>query len=131
MTIEGNGTAIGWQSIKAINGIEVQVSRGAAVGTLTAVPGDTLFDFVDEAGHTSRGRVRDYLVSRADFEAIVGDGLKPERGDKFVETVADYSRTFEAAELGDEVFRWWDKSGLVLRIHTVETFKVTTTTAGA
>ena len=131
MTIESNASAVAWKSIKAINGVEVTLSRGAAVGTVTAVPGDTLVDTVTEDGQTVRGKVRDFLVSRSDFEAIIGDGEKPERGDKIVETVADFDRTFEAIDLGDEVSRWWDKAGQVLRIHTAEVEKVTTTTAGA
>lgn len=131
MTIESNATAIAWQSVKAINGVEVTLSRGAAVGSVTAVPGDTLVDVQTEDGQTVRGKVRDFLVSRSDFESIIGIGEKPERGDRFVEMVADFERTFDAIELGGEVSRWWDKSGQVLRVHTVEVSKATTTTAGA
>lgn len=131
MTIESRGTAIAFQSLKAISGVTVRIERGAAVGNTTAVPGDTVFEQEQEDGSTVRLKVRDFIVSRSDFETIIGAGEKPERGDKIIEQVAGFDRTFEAMELGDEVFRWWDKAGQTLRIHTVETSKATTTTSGA
>ncbi len=127
MSIEERAHAVGWQSAKAISGVSVEISRGAAVGIVTAVPSDTEVEQEEEGGLTVTLRVRDYLVGRLDFEAIVGAGEKPQRGDAIVETVASYDRTFEVIELGGETFRWWDKSGSVLRIHTVEVSKVTTT----
>lgn len=117
--------------MKLVAGVSVTVARGVSTGTLTAVPALTQIEVQAEDDHTVRLKVRDYLVGRNDFEAIVGVGEKPDRGDKFTEIIADYSRDFEAKEVGGEVSRWWDKGGEVLRIHTVETTKDTTTTVGA
>jgi hypothetical protein len=133
MTIQSRGESAGWLSLKAVAGVSITFTRASSskTGTFTAVPGDTIVEQVDETGQTVRLKVRDYLVSRTDFEGIVGAGLDPERLDEFIEQVADYDRTYRTIELGGEVSRWWDKSGQVLRIHTTEISKETTTTAGA
>ena len=133
MTIQSRGESAGWLSLKAVAGVSITFTRASSskTGSITAVPGDTIVEQVDETGQTVRLKVRDYLVSRTDFEGIVGAGLDPERLDEFIEQVADYDRTYRTIELGGEVSRWWGKSGQVLRIHTTEISKETTTTAGA
>jgi hypothetical protein len=133
MSIQSDAAAIGWQSVQDVSGVSVTVERpgGGGPTAATVVAGDTIVEAMDEQGQSVKLKVRDYLIERTVFEAIVGAGEKPDRGDLFVETVADYSRTYAAIELAGEVSRWWDKNGLVLRIHTVETGQVTTTTAGA
>jgi len=133
MTVQANATAVAWQSMKAVSGVSVTIERPGVGGptALTAVPADTIVETQNDEGQTVRLKVRDYLVARSEFEAIAGAGEKPKRGDLIVETVADYTREFTTIELAGESSRWWDKGGLVLRIHTSETEKVTTTTAGA
>jgi hypothetical protein len=131
MTMQDRATLATFKTLRRVAGVSVTINRGVSTGTVVAVPGDTLVDRQDEDGGTVRAKVRDYIVLRSDFEGVVGAGEKPIRGDKFVEVVADYTRTFETIELAGEIFRWWDKGGQVLRIHTVEAEKVTTTTGGA
>ena len=135
MSLQSNASAIGWASIKAVSGVDVDLSRsgGGGPSSIVAVPGDTMVDQMNADGQTVRMKVRDYIVGRSEFEAIIGAGEKPDRGDVIVETVGDYSRTYEAIELGGEVSRWWDKDGTAIRIHTTETAQetTTTTTAGA
>lgn len=103
-----------------MSGVSVTVSRGVLSDTLTAIPGDTIVEAEDEESNRVKMKVRDYLIDRAEFEAIVGAGEKPKRGDSIVEVVADFTRTFEVIEVGGESSRWWDKAGQVLRVHTVE-----------
>ena len=129
MTIESRATLAAFTTLKNVAGVQVTIRRGASSAVVTAVPGDTLVDQQDDDGRTVRLKVRDYIVKRTDFETAVGVvGGDPLRGDEFDETVADYTRTFVTAELSGEISRWWDKSGQVLRIHTVETEKITTST---
>ena len=129
-TIESRASLIAWNSAKRIGGKSVQYSRGVAVGTLTAIPGDTLFIVEDEDNQQVRVKGRDYTAKRTDIETVIGAGEVPRRGDTITETVADYSRTFRVIEVAGEAFSWWDKAGQIYRIHVVEVSKVTTT-AGA
>lgn len=134
MSLQSNASAVGWTSIKTVSGVDVDLSRsgGGGPSSIVAVAGDTMMEVMDAEGQTVRLKVRDYIVGRAEFEAIIGSGEKPDRGDVIVETVGGFSRTYEAIEVGGEVSRWWDKSGIAIRIHTTETAQATTTTtAGA
>jgi hypothetical protein len=131
-TIESRAGLVAFTSAQRMSGVPVIYSRGVTTGTIAlAVPGDTLVEVVDEEGFSVKLKVRDYIVRRSDLEAILGAGEEPQRGDTIEETVADYDRTFDVFEVGGEVFRWWDKTGQVFRIHSVEVSKVTTTTTGA
>lgn len=129
MTMQSRAALVGFTTLKKVAGVSITIRRGVSSAIVTAVPGDTLVDQEADDGRTVRLKIRDYIVLRTDFEAAVGVvGGDPARGDQFDETVADYTRTYEAIELGGEISRWWDKSGQVLRIHTIETIKITTTT---
>ncbi len=133
MTIQGRAELAGWLTIRRVSGVAVTYSRPspALSGPLTVVPGDTLVEAIEDSGTSVKLKVRDYLIRRSELEAILGAGEEPTRGDSIIETVADYSRTFDLIELGGEAFRWWTKGGLVYRVHTVEVEKVTTTTTTA
>lgn len=129
MTMESRATLAAFRTLKRVSGVTITIRRGVLSGEVTAVAGDTIVEREDESDLlTSRMKIRDYLVETQAFESIVGAGEKPKRGDEFIEVVAGHTRTFQAMELSGETFRWWDKAGQVLRIHTVETEAVTTTT---
>ncbi len=125
---QSRAMAAHWQSLKAVAGESVVLSRGASTGNVVVVPAETGYEQEAEEGQTVRMKQRDFLIGRADFEGVIGENEKPRRGDSFVQTVAGMSRTYEAVELAGEVYRWFDKSGQVLRIHTIETGSETTTT---
>lgn len=133
MTIQSRGELAGWLSIRSVSGVTVTYARQspALSGSLTAVPGDTLVNAIEDDGSAIRLKVRDYLVRRSELEVILGVGETPARGDSITETVGDYSRQFDVIELGGEPFRYWDKGYLVFRIHAVEVDKTTTTTTTA
>jgi hypothetical protein len=132
MSMQSRATLAAFKTLQRVSGEAVTIRRGASSASVTAVPGDTLVDREDDEGQSVRAKVRDYLVLRSDFESAINVvGGEPERGDEFDQVVADYTRTYHAIELGDEVFRYWDKAGQVLRIHTLEREKVTTTTTTA
>jgi len=131
MSLESRATLAAFRTLRNVAGVAITIRRGASSGIATAVPGDTMVTREDDDGRTVRLKVRDYILLRSDFEAVVGAGKNPKRGDEIDETVADYTRTHDVFELAGEVSRWWDKSGQVIRVHTVETVKITTTTAGA
>lgn len=132
MSSQSRATLVAFKTLRRMSGVTVTIRRGAASGTALAVPGDTLVDMEDEDGQTVRAKVRDYIVLRSDYESAIDVvGGDPKRGDEIDETVADYLRTFNAVELAGEIYRWWDKAGQVLRVHTIEFEKVTTTTTTA
>lgn len=126
MTIESRSTLTGFKSIRRMTGRTITYTRGETSGTAVAVPADTIIEETSEDGFTIKTKVRDYLILRSDLEAILGDGETPQRDDTIDETVAGYVRTFDVLEVGREVWRWWDKSMQVIRVHTVEVSKETT-----
>ena len=127
MTVESRASLVAFKSARRMSGVSIVYSRGLQTGTLTAIPGDPIIEVEEDEGKV-RLFVRDYIILRTEVESIIGVGNRPERGDKIDEVVAGYTRTYEAMELSGEVSRWWDKAGQVLRIHTVEGTKETTTT---
>lgn len=125
-TVESRATLAGFKSIRRMTGRTITYTRGDTSGTLVAVPADTIVEETSEDGFTVKTKVRDYLILRSDLEAILGDGETPQRDDTIDETVAGFVRTFDVLEVGREVWRWWDKSMQVIRCHTVEVSKETT-----
>lgn len=126
MTVESRATLQGYKSARRMTGRTITYRRGETSDSLVAIPADTIVEETNEEGITVKLKVRDYLILRSDLEAILGVGETPERDDTIDETVAGYVRTFDVLEVGRECWRWWDKSMQVIRVHTVEVSKETT-----
>lgn len=101
-------------------GTALTYRRGNLSVELVATIGLTEFDQEDRAGLTTRGQVRDYLITAADL-MLGGETVLPERGDRVIEVdAAGVTHTYEVLPLGggQQHYRYSDPFRNTLRIHT-------------
>ena len=97
-------------------GVSVVYSRGPVSATVTAVPGNTVFESDSEFG-VLRIQSRDFLITKSRLnDAGFGE---PQRGDRIVETVGDDEHEYEALDIsGSPVFAYSDQSRKRVRVYT-------------
>ena len=119
-----------FQIIRKTAGVTVTYSRSASSVVITAVPGTTMMETIDDQGSMLKVKVRDYRVLASDL-IIDGDLVEPERGDQISEVIGATRFIHEViGPAGQQHVRWSAMDGSVLRIHTklFEREAVTTTT---
>jgi len=90
----------------------------AAEAEVLATIGQTVFRLTTESGAELRVVMRDYLIEAA----LLSDFGDPELGDQVDEADDELTRTYEVMSPGggEPEWRWSDRAGGQLRIHTKE-----------
>ncbi len=102
------------RTARQIAGTPIVYRQGAAVISMTAAVGQTVFRVDTPAGGTLRVETRDYLIEQADL-AAGGQPLEPADGD----TIDEAGRTYQVVSVGGEPhYRYCDPAQTQLRIHT-------------
>lgn len=107
-------------------GQAVTYRRGSSSVSVTATIGATTFRIETEFGF-ERVVTRDYLIKTADL-VIGGTAIEPARGDEIDEVRGTTTYTHRVVSINDEPeFTYSDSARTIMRIHTDERDKVTTT----
>jgi hypothetical protein len=107
-----------FNTVLAVNGVDVTYQRGNDTVTVKAVIGITNFRIDTDYGISEHIESRDYLIKASDL-IINGESILPKKLDKIKQTIANQTITYEPLAPGDEpLFIWHDTARQVLRIHT-------------
>lgn len=99
-------------------GLDVIYRRDAAEVAITAVPGRSTSEVIDDSGVGVHAVERDWLILAADL-VIGAEAITPKPGDQIRLAVGTQVQVFEVAPLGgDKCYRPSDDLGTVLRVHT-------------
>lgn len=106
-------------SIGAVAGRTIVYRRGSASLVLSAIPGVTAFQTVDQSQLVEETRSRDFLVLASDLQ-LSGNIFTPDRGDVIEEVFPGRTESYEimAPADGTPPYRYSDAAKTILRIHT-------------
>jgi len=112
--------AVGWLGDQRTAHLSRSVTyvRGAETVELSATPGNTLYEVMDESGATVQAKATDFIVAADD---LVLNGVKatPQIGARIRMAAGDQTLVFEVLDLaGSGHYRPADPYGTALRIHT-------------
>lgn len=118
MSTASDGLALHLQSLSGSAGVEITYSRDADSVTLTATPGETVFDALDQGGNVIQIISQDFIVARSDL-VLSGAAVVPARNDKIVQTVNGAEIEYRLLiDFGLPHFREMDAYGKGFRLHT-------------
>jgi hypothetical protein len=111
--------ASGQQAIAACAGVSVVYSDGTNWTRITATPGKTDFELVDDSGAISQFRSRDYIVMAADL-VLNWVMVTPQRGHTITEQIGKQLHKYEVSrpDGSEQPYRYSSTGNNVLRIHT-------------
>jgi hypothetical protein len=120
----GQGASWLASQLKASASVRITYTRGNASVEVDATQGSTLFDQEDlpqMAAGLMQWRSADWLVNAADLQ-LDGVTVTPARGDYIERTNGGVTHRFDVvAPPGSPPYRWSDRDGVRLRIHTKRT----------
>lgn len=97
---------------------KVVYQRGELTLDVAATVGQTVFDVDDATGAAIRVESRDFLITVSDL-LLSGNRIKPQRGDRIMETDSGHTYVYEVMAPGDEpCWRFSDPYRKTFRIHT-------------
>lgn len=107
-------------AVKSATAVDVQFVRGTSTVNLSAIPGVSKFDVIDDNGTMIRYQSRDFIVRASELE-IDNEIVTPQKGDKIKEDIG--SGQIAVHELmrpdgGENVWRFSDLARTYIRIHT-------------
>ncbi len=107
-----------FEALRGLQGESVTYTSGSKSVMLTARPGRTQIETVDDAGAMVVGYTHDWMVSASELTAT------PEPGDRLTWTTSGTTYTYEVSPLTDgRCWRWSGPPGVEYRIHTKMTGK--------
>ena len=107
-------------TLQTTDGVTVSYVDGFGSVSLTAVPGQTPVELIDELGSVAQqSRFVDWLIDPVDL-VIDGKTITPLKSHKITRTVSGTLRTYRVTEIpGGEVWRYVHDSQLMIRVHTL------------
>lgn len=103
----------GFKSVRQAAGLSITIRRGTAETSATAVPGDSLHEFMQEGQTTVETKSRDFLILASDYKINDAQTL-PRKNDRIIESGKTYAVLSDG---GEAYFRYSDPGQQILRIH--------------
>ncbi len=109
------------RAFKTNMSVAITYTRGANSVSLSATPGQTVFEVTEPDGAMVERQTRDFIFPAADL-VIAGSVVLPEVGDVITETDGSTTYVHEVrAPASERCYKFGDDCRVTLRVHTQQT----------